>query len=54
MDEGREDQLTFDKHFERAQGWLLLENHVAAAKALRLIPQAYRRRTPNRAPAAGG
>jgi predicted Zn-dependent protease len=44
MDSGREDQLRFAKHFERAQGWLLLDNYVAAAKALRLIPAAYRRR----------
>ena len=44
MEPGREDQLKFAKHFERAQGWLLLENHVAAAKALRLIPAAFRRR----------
>lgn len=44
MDPGREDQLSFAKHFERAQGWLLLENYAAAARALRLIPPAFRRR----------
>ena len=44
MDPGREDQLTFAKHFERAQGWLLLENHAAATRALGLIPPAFRRR----------
>jgi len=44
MDDAREDLLKFAKHFERAQGWLQLENHVAAARALRLIPLAYRRR----------
>lgn len=43
METGREDQLKFAKHFGRAEGWLLLENHAAAAKALRLIPAAYRR-----------
>lgn len=42
MDEGREDQLLFAKHFERAQGWLLLDNYVAAARALRLVPKAFR------------
>ena len=44
MEEGREDQLRFAKHFERAQGWLLLNNYAAAARALRLIPVAFRRR----------
>jgi Flp pilus assembly protein TadD len=44
MDESREDLLKFAKHFERAQGWLLLDNHAAAARALRLIPLAYRKR----------
>jgi predicted Zn-dependent protease len=44
MDEGREDRLTFAKHFERAQGWMLLENHAAAARALRSIPAAFRQR----------
>jgi len=44
MDEGREDQLTFAKHFERAQGWLLLDNHGSAARAIRLIPVAFRER----------
>jgi predicted Zn-dependent protease len=43
MEPGREDQLKFAKHFERAQGWLLLDNHAAAARALRLIPAAFRR-----------
>ena len=38
MDPDREEQLKFAKHFERAQGWLLLENHAAADRALRLIP----------------
>jgi predicted Zn-dependent protease len=42
MNSGREDQLAFAKHFERAQGWLLLENYAAADKALRLIPAVYR------------
>lgn len=44
MDPSREDQLRFAKHFARAQGWLLLENHAAADRALRLIPPAYRQR----------
>lgn len=43
MDPGREDQLQFAKHFARAQGWLLLDNHAAAGRALRLIPPAFRR-----------
>lgn len=42
MDEGRDERLQFAKHFERAQGWLLLENHAAAARALRLVPPAFR------------
>ena len=44
MEPGREDQLKFAKHFERAQGWLLLENHGAAARALRLVPIEFRQR----------
>ena len=44
MDEPRENLLQFAKHSERAQGWLLLENHAAAGRALRLIPPAFRRR----------
>ncbi|HEY8994801.1 MAG TPA: hypothetical protein VIM71_09080 [Lacunisphaera sp.] len=44
MEPGREDQLKFAKHFERAQGWLLLENYAAADRALRLIPPAFRGR----------
>lgn len=44
MEPGREDQLAFAKHFDRAQGWLLLENYAAADRALRLIPAAFRRR----------
>ena len=44
MQSSREDQLKFAKHFERAQGWLLLENYAAADRALRLIPAAFRRR----------
>lgn len=44
MEPGGEEQLKFTKHFERAQGWLLLENFAAAARALRLIPAAFRRR----------
>lgn len=45
MEPGREDQLRFAKHFQRAQGWLLLENHAAAERALRLIPAAFRGRS---------
>jgi Flp pilus assembly protein TadD len=45
MEPGREDELKFAKHFERAQGWLLLENHAAADRALRLIPAAFRERS---------
>lgn len=45
MDPSRDDQLKFAKHFERAQGWLLLENHAAAERALRLIPAAFRQRS---------
>ncbi|HEX2860452.1 MAG TPA: hypothetical protein VHN79_02385 [Lacunisphaera sp.] len=44
METDREHQLAFAKHFERAQGWLLLENYRATARALRLIPPAFRRR----------
>ena len=44
MEPGRADLLKFKKHFERAQGWLLLENHAAADRALRLIPAAFRGR----------
>jgi Flp pilus assembly protein TadD len=45
MEPDREDQLKFAKHFERAQGWLLLENYAAAERALRLIPAAFRARS---------
>ena len=45
METGRDDQLKFAKHFERAQGWLLLENHAAADRALRAIPAAFRERS---------
>ncbi len=45
MEPGREEQLKFAKHFERAQGWLLLENYAAAERALRLIPTAFRGRS---------
>ncbi|RXK56773.1 tetratricopeptide repeat protein [Oleiharenicola lentus] len=45
MEPGREEHLMFAKHFERAQGWLLLENHAAAERALRLIPSAFRGRS---------
>ncbi len=45
METGREEQLKFAKHFERAQGWLLLENYAAADRALRLIPAAFRKRS---------
>jgi predicted Zn-dependent protease len=34
----REDRLKFAKHFERAQGWLLLDKHVEAISALDEIP----------------
>jgi predicted Zn-dependent protease len=44
MESGREELLLLAKHFERARGWLLLENYAAAIRALRLIPPAYRRR----------
>ena len=44
MEPGRADQLTYAKHFERAQGWLLLDNHGSAARAIRLIPVAFRER----------
>jgi len=44
MAESRQDQLSFAKHFERAQGWLLLGNFAAAARCLRLIPPAFRQR----------
>ena len=45
MDEDREERLQFAKHFERAQGWWLLENYPAAARALRLIPASFRRQS---------
>lgn len=38
MDTNREDRLRFAKHFERAQGWLLLDKHAEAASALDEIP----------------
>ena len=44
MDQSRQDQVDFAKHFERAQGWLLLEKFDEAGKALRAIPPAFRRR----------
>ena len=34
----REDRLKFAKHFERAQGWLLLDKYAEAASALDEIP----------------
>ena len=44
MEPGREERLKFAKHFERAQGWLLLENYAAAERALRAIPAVFRKR----------
>jgi len=44
VDSSREDQLTFAKHFERAQGWLMLDKFEEAARSLRKIPPAFRRR----------
>ena len=44
MEPGRDERLKFTKHFERAQGWLLLENYAAADRALRAIPAAFRGR----------
>jgi tetratricopeptide (TPR) repeat protein len=44
VEPSRADQLLFAKHFERAQGWLLLEKFAEAARSLRAIPPAFRRR----------
>jgi Flp pilus assembly protein TadD len=41
----RQSRLAFAKHFERAQGWLLLDKYVEAVAALEEIPAAYQTRT---------
>jgi hypothetical protein len=41
VDHSREDQLKFAKHFERAQGWLLLDKFDRAIEALAEIPPAF-------------
>ena len=41
METTREDRLTFAKHFERAQGWLLLGKCAKAISALDQIPAAF-------------
>jgi predicted Zn-dependent protease len=42
VDNAREDRMRFTKHFERAQGWLLLDRPDLAAGALAEIPPAFR------------
>lgn len=44
MENSREDRLRFAKHFERAQGWLLLDRPGLAAAALAEIPPYFRSR----------
>lgn len=44
MDPTRETRLQFQKYFEYAQGWLLLENVEEAARSLARIPADYRER----------
>ena len=41
VDHAREDQLKFAKHFERAQGWLLLDKFDSALAALGEIPPGF-------------
>ena len=43
MDHSREEQLRLAKHFERAQGWLLLDKFEEAASALQEIPPVFHR-----------
>ena len=44
MDHSREDQLKFTKHFERAQGWLLLDKYDLAVDALAEVPAVFAQR----------
>ena len=44
MEYSREDRLKFAKHFERAQGWLLLDRPDAAELALEEIPAVFQAR----------
>ena len=41
MDYSREDRLKFAKHFERAQGWLMLDKFDQASAALAEIPAVF-------------
>jgi Flp pilus assembly protein TadD len=41
MDHSREDRLKLAKHYERAQGWLLLEKYDLAVAALAEIPAVF-------------
>lgn len=44
MEASRADRLQFAKHFERAQGWLLLDKFAEAIAALDAIPCAFQSR----------
>ena len=44
VENSREDQVLFAKHFERAQGWLALDKFDEAAQALDRIPPAFQGR----------
>lgn len=44
MEHSREDRLKFAKHFERAQGWLLLDKYAEAESALDEIPAVFQTR----------
>jgi predicted Zn-dependent protease len=41
VETSREDRVKFAKHFERAQGWLLLDKYAEAASALDEIPAVF-------------
>ncbi len=44
MEDSRTERLQFAKHFERAQGWLLLDKFAEAIAALDAIPQTFQSR----------
>ncbi len=44
MEVSRTERLQFAKHFERAQGWLLLDKFVESIAALDAIPQTFQNR----------
>ncbi|MEO6992623.1 MAG: tetratricopeptide repeat protein [Lacunisphaera sp.] len=45
MEDSRTERLQFAKHFERAQGWLLLDKFAEALAALDAIPPVFQNRT---------